>query len=199
MLIYIIQNIHDNKIYVGQTTVSLEARWSKHCSDARGKKYSYPLYHAMNKYGINSFEAFEIGVANTQEELDNLEKLWIILLRTRNREYGYNLKEGGRGGKNSLETIQKMKAAKKGKPNGRLGKHHSEETKNKMRLAAMGNHGGLGRKRSEETKKRISIAKTGVLRSMDTRKKISEGRIKAFAKRKLNKCLLTAPSENMKI
>ena len=36
------------------------------------------------------------------------------------------------------------------------GKHHSEETKKKMRLALIGNKSNLGKHHSEETKKKIS-------------------------------------------
>ena len=49
-----------------------------------------------------------------------------------------------------------------------LNKHHTEETKQKMREKA------LGRKASEETKKKLSEVHKGIVPSVETRRKISE-------------------------
>lgn len=68
----------------------------------------------------------------------------------------------------SEETRIKMSIAKMGHKGYMLGKHHSEESKRKMRL------GNIGKHRSEETKLRIKLAKIGKYASEETKRKMSE-------------------------
>ena len=58
----------------------------------------------------------------------------------------------------------------KGEDNSMYGKHHSEETKKKMREAKKGKH------LSEETRKKIREAKKGKPKSEETRKKMREAK-----------------------
>jgi hypothetical protein len=75
------------------------------------------MYHAFQKYGWDAFD-HQIIVSNleTQEEMDNLEKVWIILLRSSERKFGYNLRLGGSSGRPSPETIEKLRKISK-RPN----------------------------------------------------------------------------------
>ncbi len=60
-----------------------------------------------------------------------------------------------------------------GSGNGFYGKHHSEETKRKMRK----NHKGmLNKNHSEETKKKMSESQKGITHSEETKKKISKSK-----------------------
>lgn len=66
------------------------------------------------------------------------------------------------GKHHSDETKQKLRKARLGKPNGRLGTHHSKETKQKIRDAQSGELGfWFGKHRSEETKEAIGNAFRG--------------------------------------
>lgn len=108
MLIYKITNIKNNKIYIGKTQQSIKKRWNKHILCAR-KKINRYLYDAMNYYGYENFIIEEIDKANNKEELDKLEKQYISKYKSSDREFGYNMTEGGDGGSMSDESIKKAK------------------------------------------------------------------------------------------
>lgn len=164
MDIYCLVNKENCKMYVGQTSVGVENRWKRHIWDSQQKKtQSYPLYRAIRKYGINSFDFIHLGTATTQENLDNLERLWIILLQTRNDEYGYNIREGGHRGKNSSETRRKISLSNMGRKGWNKGVPMRPETKEKLvhTFFKPGHKGCVGRVLSEETKAKIGITSVG--------------------------------------
>ena len=111
--IYFHTHRESGKVYVGQT-------WN-YSRRTRGKAWDYRgshhMFHAFQKYGWDAFDHQIIcdGI-ETQEELDNLEKVWIILFQSSRRKFGYNLRLGGARGKASLETIEKLRPARL-KPN----------------------------------------------------------------------------------
>lgn len=96
-IIYKITNKITNKIYVGQTTKSLEQRWYQHIKEANealdGHRQSFPLFHRMIiKYKEENF------VPEIIEECDNSklnirEKYWISFFDSCNN--GYNSTIGG--------------------------------------------------------------------------------------------------------
>lgn len=178
--IYIHSNRDTGKVYVGQTIKPIENRW-------RGKDKSYKtssfFHSAIKKYGWDSFD-HQIVVENvqTQDELDNLEKLWILCLQSTNSEFGYNLEAGGGNGKPNAEARKRMSEGQKrigNKPPSALGLKRSEETKAKMRIALKGSHGGnpawnRGLKMaplSEERKRKISEINTGRKHTEETKEK----------------------------
>ena len=111
--LYLITNLINDKIYVGQTWWGPKQRWYEHVYCSRHGRRGR-LYSAMRKNGIESFTIGLLGVAQTQEELDSLESLWIVLLNSKDKKCGYNIKDGGRGGKHSESTKRKVgKASKK--------------------------------------------------------------------------------------
>lgn len=75
----------------------------------------------------------------------------------------------------SKEARRKIGEATKNRPNGMLGKKHSEETKRKISMANKGNQTWLGKNLSEEHKRSISKSLTGRILSEEHRRKISEG------------------------
>ena len=184
-VIYVITNTVNGKRYVGQTTKSIEKRWRGHIDSARCG-YQYPICNAIRKYGRENFTIAEVVQAETREQLDALER-WFILAYNTIKPHGYNLDPGGRTpGELHPETRAKMSKAKKGKPAWNLGKPHSDETKAKISAAnrgklasdstkakmraaqlgnknALGSHGRLGHKNSEEHNAKVSAARRGKL------------------------------------
>lgn len=126
------------KRYVGQTGKKPEERWGKNGSHYLKKRkngdYIHPAFaHAIIKYGWNNMEHEIIASNLTRKEADNFEKLLIEKLDTKNRKYGYNLKDGGLGGGGFSEEIKKkISNATKGENNPFYGKRHSEESLQKM-------------------------------------------------------------------
>lgn len=156
------------KKYVGQTGKKPEERWGKNGSHYLKKEKNGEYMHiafarAILKYGWDNIEHEIVATNLTREEANNLEISLIKELKTKNRQYGYNLKDGGIGGggfseetlkkmseshkgiKPSEETIRKRAEKLRGKNNPMYGKHLSEETKRKLSEALR------GRKQSEET------------------------------------------------
>ena len=55
--IYKITNTNNNKVYIGQTTKTIEERWQEHVRESRKMHRQHrPLYDAINKYGVSSFK-----------------------------------------------------------------------------------------------------------------------------------------------
>ena len=93
MIIYKITNLINQKVYIGQTTKSLEERMLQHRNAFVSHQKTY-LYGAMHKYGWDNFK-FEVidTSAQTKEELDNLERYYIS--KYNSMVEGYNMTEGG--------------------------------------------------------------------------------------------------------
>jgi group I intron endonuclease len=95
--IYVHTCMANEKSYVGQTTASMAKRWRLHVRCAQSPRtpaYCGLIARAIRKYGADAFEHQVLSVARSQAELDNLEKIWIILLQTK-APNGYNLADGG--------------------------------------------------------------------------------------------------------
>lgn len=98
--IYCIENSITGKKYIGQTSVSVIARWSAHCSAARNGEDTY-LYRSMRCHGIDAFSVsiIETISKNTKHELvqtlNDLEIFYIDELNTLHPS-GYNMTKGGR-------------------------------------------------------------------------------------------------------
>ena len=94
--IYKITNIINDKMYIGQTTKTIEKRFKEHLRNSqREDKYQYQLYRAMRKYGTENFivECIEKCFI---EKLDEKEMFWIKYFDT--FKNGYNSTLGGSGG-----------------------------------------------------------------------------------------------------
>ena len=185
-IIYLIKNKLNGKIYVGQTTeekgfngryersgIGIERVYKYHkCNKDNNKSHNSHLLRSIEKYGFDSFEVIEeFDVAFNREELDKLESLYIDIYQTRNKAYGYNDKGGGSHGKLSKETKKKLSEKAKlrtGENNSFYGKHHSEETKQKIREANSGKH------LTEEHKQKLREANKGKCHTDETKKKIGE-------------------------
>ncbi len=96
--VYLHTNLENGKVYVGQTQSKPEDRWNRHCYDAtKGARGCRLFSEAIRKYGRDAFEQQILGSLQMQTEVDNLEKVWIILLQATDPQFGYNLQAGGSG------------------------------------------------------------------------------------------------------
>ena len=91
--IYIIRNTINNKVYIGQTKVSVEIRWQEHLRHA--KYGDQVINRAMRKYGVDKFyiETLEICDINI---IDYREMYYIDLYDSTNKSKGYNVSIGGK-------------------------------------------------------------------------------------------------------
>ena len=91
--IYKIVNDINSKVYIGQTTYTLEDRFKQHLFSAHHQA-PYKLYRAMNKYGIEHFHIILIEEC-PNDELNVKEAYWIGKYNSFNN--GYNCTLGGDG------------------------------------------------------------------------------------------------------
>ena len=98
-LIYKFTNRVNNKVYIGQTTQSLQQRVNRHLQQLNDETY---FHRALKKYSINNFNIEIIEQNIPLNELDNREIFWIKYYDsyyTSNK--GYNLTKGGQWGTSS--------------------------------------------------------------------------------------------------
>ena len=94
--IYKIQNLLNNKVYVGQSNDILR-RWRDHKTNAfnlNDHNYNTHLYRSIRKYGLQNF-SFEVLEECSTSELDTKEIYWISHYNSFFE--GYNLTMGGDG------------------------------------------------------------------------------------------------------
>ena len=153
----------NGKVYIGITSREPKVRWDS------GSGYLQNTYfsRAIKKYGWKNIK-HEIIILNLSEnDAKNKEIELIKFYKSSDRDFGYNLTDGGEGTN---------------------GYHHSEETKNRIRL------GNLGKKitkeqiekwkmsrswykPTEETRLKQSMALKGKIRSIATRKNLSNSKL----------------------
>lgn len=92
MLIYIITNDVNDKVYIGQTTKTLEERIQGH-RNSMVTGVTTHIYNAMRKYGWDKFHFRQIATAETQEDLDYLEQYYISKYDSVRNDY--NMAFGG--------------------------------------------------------------------------------------------------------
>lgn len=179
--IYCITNNINGKQYIGQS-IHIEQRFKEHIRYGNSKCY---IDRAIKKHGHDAFN-FSILLECDESQLSDEEHKFIKLFGT--YKNGYNLTWGGefaiskspeiakkigqkrKGIKHSEETKQKLKKywekhKRCGEKHPMYGKHHSEETKEKIRQSL------LGTKHSEETKQKMSDSHKGKKMSGECYKK----------------------------
>ena len=90
--IYIIRNTVNNKVYIGQTKVSVTRRWQEHLRHA--KYGDQVINRAMRKYGIDKFYVETLEICNI-DVIDYREMYYIDLYDSTNKSKGYNVSIGG--------------------------------------------------------------------------------------------------------
>ncbi len=94
--IYKLTDKTNGKIYIGQGKQSLALILSHLKSKAKKSEKYGGVYEAIRENGIENFTLEEIVSASSSEELDNLQRHWIIFYDSRNPEIGYNSSKGSK-------------------------------------------------------------------------------------------------------
>lgn len=132
--VYCHTNLTNGKKYVGITCKKPEVRWR---NGARYDHNSY-FYRSIQFYGWNGFSHEVLHSNLTHEEACELEKKYIREWNLRDRDFGYNMTDGGEGCYGrvaSAETRKKQSESRKGIG---LGKKLSDEHKAKISQAMIG-------------------------------------------------------------
>lgn len=192
MVIYKTTNLINGKIYIGQD--------SKNNSNYYGS--GLLLSKALKKYGKENFIKEILQICENKEELNQFEKNWIKYYNSTNKDIGYNMSEGGTGGK--LVEIE----GKKGKTYEEYyGVERAKEIKQKSSITRKGKTKTFINITSEEVGKKISetLKSKNLTRTAIQKQKISESLKKHFKteigeKQKQNlKELKTGKKQNIEI
>ena len=169
-VIYKLTNIDNFKVYVGQTTRTVEERFKEHT------RSDYPIGRAIRKDGEEKFKKEIIFVCKSQEELNSKEIQAIAELKANDPQFGYNLTAGGEGGilgySHTEETKSILREKRIGAKNPFFGKHHTKEYSDAMSARQKGvpkpleqvaksAAGNRGKKRSDEAKARMGASHRG--------------------------------------
>jgi len=175
-VIYKIRNVVNQKFYVGSTGNKRE-RFRTHRNKLRSSKHHCAhLQAAWNKYGEDCFVFEVVEVVSSIDELQKAEDVWLSEWVGNENCYNHGLRSGApwRGVAKELHPNfgrvmsedQKgvLRKARLAQPDPRIGKKHTEETKQRISTAKMANPSKYwqGKTRSDETKIKISEAQKGV-------------------------------------
>jgi group I intron endonuclease len=133
--IYLITNVINHKEYVGKDK-NIPRRRYAHFEQLRAGRHGNPhLQNAYNRYGKQAFHYMVLEYCSP-EDLVERERWWMGLLNTLD-PHGYNLRSAD-GHFVSNETRKRMSIARMGRPGYFKGKKHSTETIERMRAAFKG-------------------------------------------------------------
>ena len=144
-VVYLVIHEITDKVYVGQTKTTLTKRKWTHLHRPGLNDY---FHRSLRKYGEDSFTWHVLAEVQSKQEADNLERLWIAVLNSRDKASGYNLTAGGDGSvgvKHSVDTRMKMSQSQKAawasgthKVGSGWTRHHSAATLQKMSQSHLG-------------------------------------------------------------
>lgn len=175
MIIYKAENKINGKIYIGQTTKSLNIRKVRHRYSSSGI-----FRYAVKKYGLGGFDWQILETCTSKYDLDLAEEWYIRKFNSRHPN-GYNITIGGGGClgyKHDKNTLNRMRKYMMGK---NIGKVRDNAFKKKLSniFSGSGNpmHGktgeaapNYGRKFSDTTRGKMSANQTGDKNSFYGRK-----------------------------
>lgn len=161
--IYCFKNKVNGKRYIGQSG-DIDRRILDHLRAlSRGKDNCVLLQHAHDKYGMMVFE-ISILEECAPSSLDDLEEYYISIFHTTNARFGYNISTGGSNGllghKKSDETRKRMSVANTKEKHPMWGKHHKDDTKQKMKNSHSGaNNYQFGKKKPNSASSYLGVYK----------------------------------------
>lgn len=157
VFIYVVRNLTNGMVYVGQTHFPPSIRLKQHL------KYfvKSPVGRALKEQGFSNFSIETVQECSNREEADEAERFWIVKLNSLSPS-GYNLTTGGSHTRMSEHTRRKMSASHTGKS--------LDPEMVKRRSAKL-----VGRTFTEERCRNISRALTGRKLSNEARKAIADG------------------------
>lgn len=120
--------------YIGITKQEPNERWK----NGKGYKNNPYFERAIKKYGWDNFQHIILFDGLTEDEANELEKIYIDMFDTTNPKKGYNLHTGGNHHTVSERSKEKYRKTIKGRYVGEknpfYGKHHSQEVLDMMRI-----------------------------------------------------------------
>jgi predicted GIY-YIG superfamily endonuclease len=124
-VIYMLKNIIDNKVYIGQT-VNLKRRMNEHKNrkPSSSRRYNFLLTKIINEVGYENFETIILDSAFNPKELNEKEKYYIEKYKSYDPEFGYNSRKGDLKEKLNDTTRELMKKS-------HIGLKEKAETKRK--------------------------------------------------------------------
>ena len=167
---YIGQDLHNNPEYLGSGLI---------------------LHNSIRKYGISNFVKEIIEICDSKEHLNEREKYWIDKLNSKNRNIGYNIADGGSGGKTwqnyTDPEMIRLTRDKRSKSTSERNKRQGGfmKDRDKQREACIkGNKARTesGYSHSQETRDKIGDAHRGKEVSEESRKNISKATLEAMSK-----------------
>jgi group I intron endonuclease len=165
--IYCIQNLVNNKKYVG-SSIDVYKRRNRHFSELKNNKHkNSKLQNSYNKHSLNYFVFYVIEFVDDKEKLIEREQHYIDLIKP---EYNINLiANSSLGVKRSEETKEKVRQAN-------LGLKHPE-WRNKVKSESQGgeNHWTKNKSFSDDSKTKMS----------DSQKKLYENGYKSPSSKKI--------------
>jgi len=168
--IYVLIDPRDNTVrYVGMST-NCDNRFKQHIKEVKGKKRNHRLNWVKGLLDENLLPILKIIEETSFEEKESREKYWIAYYGRENLVNGTDGGEGKIGAVVSDETKSYFSKLFSGEGNPFYGKHHSEETLQKLRNKFI----------SDETKEKIRTWHTGKKLSDEHKKKISENSTRPF-------------------
>ncbi|GEM_PF-5755904 len=125
MLVYIVRNRFNDKVYVGKHKGNnLQRRWKRHIRSAETGSQTH-FHRAIRKYGADNFWACLLSnSASSIRELNEQERFYIAKYRANDTPFGYNMTTGGeweshpcpwKGRKLPEAWRKSLSAARKGK------------------------------------------------------------------------------------
>lgn len=100
--IYKATNIVNGKVYIGQTSITVEHRWNEHLKGSKNERDQYAFHRAIRKYGESKFIVETVVKTSEKDpfllkaELNKIEKIYIKGYDSFGKN-GYNMTPGGDG------------------------------------------------------------------------------------------------------
>jgi len=153
--IYKYTNKNNGKVYIGQTSKTLEER-----AQSNGHNYCEcrKFYNAIKKYGWDAFEPEILEIVKTVEQANERERYYISEYQSTDDKYGYNIALGGDNkvmSEESKKLISKSAKERYKDPanNPMYGKKHSVEAKKKQSECKTGENNPMFGKRWTENQR----------------------------------------------